>query len=369
MAEPKLHGRFVWQELVVPDTAAASAFYSSLVGWRTESTPAMPDYPMFKAGGDAVAGLQQMAGGGAGPHWLPYIGTRSVDETAAAAVRLGGKLTQAPTDLPSGGRIAVLADPQGAAFGIYHSSGPVPAAVDRTTLGQFSWQELVTSDFEAAISFYGELFGWQTIERMNMGPSMVYLIFGAEGHGVGGMANSSQPGSGAHWIPYATVADVEAALATVTASGGQILHGPVSVPDGGRILQLLDPAGAAFAVYAFPAKAAAETPAEKKPAAKKPPAKKPPAKKTVAPVAAAKKAAATKSKSKMKPQMKAKTKAKTNAKTPERKLKGKVTAKPKSKAKSKATAKPKSKAKAKVTGTPKGKAKGKRTRAAPRRKK
>ena len=62
----------------------------------------------------------------------------------------------------------MLADPQGAAFGVYKPSTAMP---DKATpsAGEFSWQELGTSDLEAAFEFYRELFGWQAIQRMDMG--------------------------------------------------------------------------------------------------------------------------------------------------------------------------------------------------------
>jgi predicted enzyme related to lactoylglutathione lyase len=298
MAQPNVHGRFVWQELIVQDGAAAAAFYSKVVGWRTQAAPAMPEYTMFTAGTQGVGGMPRLPGGaGVRAHWLPYIGAQDVDETAAAAVRLGGKLIKAPFDLPNGGRVAELTDPQGAGFGLYHSSQPGPAPSAPHTPGLFSWQELATTDYEAAFAFYRELFSWNVVERSNMGPSMVYLIFGWDGAQRGGIYKSTKPGSGAYWLPYVTVTDIDATVATVSKAGGQIVHGPVPVPGGGRIAQLLDPAGALFAVHMFasaqpavsapkpaparpaaqppkaavPAAAASTTPAPKPPAAAAPP--------------------------------------------------------------------------------------------------
>jgi predicted enzyme related to lactoylglutathione lyase len=272
MAQPNVHGRFVWQELIVRDTAAAVAFYSKVVGWRTQTPPAMPDYTVFTAGSTGVAGLQHLSGD-AKPHWLPYLGVQDVDETAAAAVRLGGKLLQAPFDLSNGGRIAVVADPQGAPFGLHHSNQPGPAPSASPGPGEFSWQELATTDYEAAFRFYSELFGWQVMERVTMGPTMVYLIFGWNGAQRGGIYKSTKPGAGAYWLPYASVTDIDAAVAAVARSGGQVVHGPVSVPGGGRVAQLLDNNGALFAVHMAPAAQPAPSPTKPAPApvAAKPP--------------------------------------------------------------------------------------------------
>jgi predicted enzyme related to lactoylglutathione lyase len=294
MPQPNVHGRFVWQELIAKDTAASAAFYSKVVGWRTQAAPRTPEYTVFAVDGAGVAGLQPLSGdargAGAVAHWLPYIGAQNVDETAAAAVRLGGKLIKAPYDLPDGGRVAEVADPQGASFGLYHSSHPGSAPADSQGPGQFSWQELATTDYEAAFDFYRELFGWQVMERMNMGDSMVYLIFGWDGAQRGGIYKSSKPGAGAFWLPYATVKDIDATVAAVAKAGGQVVNGPMPVPDGGRIAQLLDTNGAMFAVHALPSAApAASAP---KPEAAKPAALKPPKAQAIAKTAAPTKAAA-----------------------------------------------------------------------------
>jgi hypothetical protein len=57
------------------------------------------------------------------PHWLPYFAVTDVDSTAATATGAGGTLLMEPTSVPDGPRIAVLRDPQGAAFGVYLAGG------------------------------------------------------------------------------------------------------------------------------------------------------------------------------------------------------------------------------------------------------
>ncbi len=357
MAQPNVHGRFVWQELNVQDTAAAAAFYSKVVGWHTQATPGMPDYTMFTAGGGGVGGLQKLAAN-ARPHWLPYLGAQDVDETATAAVRLGGRLLQAPFDLATGGRIALLSDPQGALFGIHHSNQPGPAPADPAKPGQFSWQELATTDYEAAFKFYSELFGWQVLDRMTMGPDNVYLIFGWDGQQRGGIYKPGKPGMATGWLPYATVTDIDATLATVARAGGKVVHGPVPVPGGGRIAQLVDVGGALFAVHSAPGAAPATT--APKPAARPAPAKAPA---PAAPAAAAAKPAAAKptavqpatkaAPAKAAPKKPAARKAVARKAAPKPKAKkadrGKTQVKAKAKAKVKAKAKARAKAKTRAT--------------------
>jgi predicted enzyme related to lactoylglutathione lyase len=222
------------------------------------------------------------------------------------------------------GRYAVLADPQGAAFAIIDPENARAEGAGVPPLGQFSWHELATSDNEAAFAFYSNLFGWEAMQRMDMGPLGVYLIFGYDGEQKGGMyiKPPEMPGP-ANWLPYVHVPDVDAAVPVVEAGGGKVINGPMDVPGGSRIVAILDPAGAAIALHSYPAAAAAV-------------AAKPAAAKKVKPAPA-----------KAKPKAKVAVKAKVAPK-PKAKAKAKVKAKPKAKAKTKAKAKAKTKMKAKT---------------------
>jgi predicted enzyme related to lactoylglutathione lyase/uncharacterized protein YndB with AHSA1/START domain len=112
-------GTFSWNELVTSDTAAAKTFYTKLFEWET-STMEMPtggQYTIFRRGGE-IGGMMQCPAPGMPSHWLPYITVENVDESAASAVKLGGEIVVDPMDIHVG-RIAVIVDPQGAAFGLF----------------------------------------------------------------------------------------------------------------------------------------------------------------------------------------------------------------------------------------------------------
>jgi hypothetical protein len=111
-------GQFCWNELVTADVAAAKAFYANLLGWTTEPFGADVNYTVLKKGATSVGGLMQAPQPGMPAQWLPYVVVEDVDATAAKAARLGGRVCQAPFDVPEVGRIVVLSDPQGAVFGL-----------------------------------------------------------------------------------------------------------------------------------------------------------------------------------------------------------------------------------------------------------
>ena len=121
----KTHGAFSWSELMTPDPAAATAFYGPLFGWKAEPMP-MPQgtYTVVKAGDASVGGIMSPPPGmeGAPAVWGVYVTVTDVDATVAQAVALGGKVIAPVMEVPGVGRMAVLADPQGACFSVMQYS-------------------------------------------------------------------------------------------------------------------------------------------------------------------------------------------------------------------------------------------------------
>ena len=97
-----VRGRFVWHQLMTRDVPGAKKFYSKLMGWKAQPWPPDPAYTVCHAGDVPVAGIMEIPAdipAEMPPHWLKYIGTRDVDGTADAAVRAGGSIVKAPSDM------------------------------------------------------------------------------------------------------------------------------------------------------------------------------------------------------------------------------------------------------------------------------
>lgn len=251
-------GQNVWFDLMTTDMDAAKAFYTDVIGWKTqqwgEADPNMP-YTMWVAGGEPLGGVMPLPEDarkmGAPPHWVAYTVVDDVDATAAKAEKLGARIYAPPMDIPTVGRFAMLGDPQGATFAIFKPAGPASAPPDAS--GQFSWAELNTTDYEAAWKFYSELFGWKHRSSMDMGPDGgTYFMFDdAEKKTKGGMSNmAKQMNVPAHWLHYVTVDDIDATVERIKAKGGKVLNGPMEIPGDDRIAQCQDPQGGMFAIYA-----------------------------------------------------------------------------------------------------------------------
>lgn len=252
-------GSLVWYELLTTDPKAARAFYTEVIGWKTQAWE--NDYTMWVGSQGPLGGAAQLPAlakqMGAPPYWNANVQVADVDKTVARVRGLGGRVYVEPTDIPKIGRLAVISDPQGASIAIVK---PIDAMAthDSSKHGEFCWSELITTDQNAAFAFYSEIFGWERLLDHDMGPMGIYLIYGRNGQQLGGIFNKPKelpmaPG----FLHYVQVDDLDAALTRAKNMGATVLHGPMEVPGGARIVKLTDPQGAAFALHEKAAKSAA----------------------------------------------------------------------------------------------------------------
>ncbi len=237
-------GKFVWHDNVSTDPEKARKFYGDLLGWGTEvfKTPE-GEYPMINVGGQAHGGFGP-AQGGAPSHWLGHVLVEDVDETVRRAEAAGGKIVADAFDIPEVGRMAVIADPQGAVTSAFSSAGDPP-----TNEGVFVWDELMTTDIEAAKSFYGEVYGWKTRD-MDMG-EMTYTMFMRAGEvdTAGGMNRPPGVEAPPHWLSYVATEDVDKSAAKAKELGANLFVEPRDIPTVGRFAVVQDPAGAVFGLF------------------------------------------------------------------------------------------------------------------------
>ena len=115
-------GTFGWSELATTDLPASTAFYQSVFGWGLEPQGSGDQASIFTVDGQVVCGAHA-AGPDEFPAWSAWFGSDDVDSSAAKAADLGGTVLMPPTDMGFG-RGTVIADPQGAVFGIGKTSTP-----------------------------------------------------------------------------------------------------------------------------------------------------------------------------------------------------------------------------------------------------
>jgi hypothetical protein len=178
-----------------------------------------------------------------------HVPVDDLDETIAKVQRLGGKSLSGVIDVPGTGRLSTMIDPQGGLFAIIQPAPREQSPEVEAEVGDVAWRELYTTDVNAAKQFYADLFGWKETGAFDMGPMGTYYTFG-RAFNLGGMMNKPHdmaqlPNA---WGLYFRVASADDAAARVKAGGGTVMNGPMEVPGGDRIVNCMDPQGAAFSV-------------------------------------------------------------------------------------------------------------------------
>lgn len=249
MANPNT-GRFTWHEVMTTDVDAAVKFYGALFGWTTEVMDMGPagKYTLFMHGKIGVGGA--MAGhDGVPSHWLTYVGTEDVVASATQITELGGKILVPPTEIPGVVHFAVGTDPQGAAFGVSKNLSSIandPPYDGTPRPSTFCWDELHTSDVDAAGKYYGKLFGWTGFFGED---PMKYWHWKNGEKDIGGMMKLMMPNVPPNWLPYIAATDVAASTKRVEELGGKVRMPPMDIPKVGTFSVVADPTGATFALF------------------------------------------------------------------------------------------------------------------------
>jgi len=264
-----------WIDTSQPDPEAAVAFYGGLFGWDFEDVMP-PDSPgkYFIArlgGGDVAAVGSQPEGGPPMAVWNTYIWVQSADEAASKVVDAGGRVLMDPFDIMDAGRMAVCTDPEGAAFCLWQAKRHRGAQIVNEP-GSLNFNGLNTRDPNRAKSFYGDVFGWQTLD---LGGAEMWRLPGygefleqsdrglrermAESGAPEGFEDvvaslnplaADEPDVPAHWSVTFAVDDADATAERAAELGGRVLVPPFDAP-WVRMTVIADPKGATFIASKF----------------------------------------------------------------------------------------------------------------------
>jgi predicted enzyme related to lactoylglutathione lyase len=265
-----------WADTSQPDPEAAAEFYSGLFGWEMENVMP-PDAPQKYfigriRGGDvaAVGSIPESAPPMA--MWNTYVWVDSADETAKKVTDAGGSVLMEPFDIPGSGRMAVFADPAGAAFCVWEAREHKGSAIVNEH-GSVNFNGLNTRDPEGAKAFYGAVFGWETLALP--GGFEMWTLPGYGDHletftpglrdmvkdtgGPEGFENvvasivplgDDQPDTPPHWSVTFAVDDADAIAEKATELGAKVIVPPMDAP-WVRMTILSDPQGATFIASSF----------------------------------------------------------------------------------------------------------------------
>jgi predicted enzyme related to lactoylglutathione lyase len=265
-----------WADTGQPDPEAAVAFYSGVFGWEFEEMmPPGSEGKYFVArlrGGDvaAVGSLPEAAPQTAA--WNTYVWVESADETAGKVRDAGGTAMMEPFDVMDAGRMALFADPEGAAFCVWQANKHKGAQIVNEP-GSLNFNDLNTRDVEGAKAFYGAVFGWETLALE--GGFQMWTLPGYGDHleqsdpdirkrnaeldapvGFEDVVASlapipeDQPDVPPHWGVTFAVDDADAVAAKTTELGGTVIVPPLDAP-WVRMTLIADPQGATFTASKF----------------------------------------------------------------------------------------------------------------------
>jgi predicted enzyme related to lactoylglutathione lyase len=252
-----------WVDTLTDNLPAADRFYGGVFGWEFAGpgpTPGDPpgEYFVARVSGLDVAGVGRLGDGvpALPPGWTTYVAVGSVDDAAAEARDAGGTVVLEPVDVAPAGRMAIVADPAGAALSVWQPGERAGAQLVNSP-SAWAMSLLATPDPEGAQAFYGRLFGWEAEEFPDGGPGV--SLFRLPGY-VGGepeqpvprdvvaamMATPDEAGP-ASWSVDFWIADAEHAAAAAPALGGSVVAPPHDAPPFRRAI-LTAPDGATFSV-------------------------------------------------------------------------------------------------------------------------
>jgi predicted enzyme related to lactoylglutathione lyase len=264
-----------WVDTTQPDPDAAAAFYGGLFGWELEQV-LPPDAPgkYFVArlrGGDVAAVSSPMGDAPPMAMWNTYIWVDDADATAAKVRDAGGTVIAEPFDVEQAGRMAVIADREGAIFCLWQPQNHRGAAIVNEH-GSLNFNILNTRDLEAAQEFYGAVFGWETLplgdspmwalagygdllERLNPGTRENTKAAGAPERIEDVVAGTvvlgdDQRDTPPHWGVTFAVDDADAIAAAAAKLGGTVVVPPMDAP-WVRTTVITDPQGATFTASKF----------------------------------------------------------------------------------------------------------------------
>lgn len=233
------HGEPTWMDLSTTDVDAAEVFYRELLGWEfLHDDPELGEYRMVERRGLPVGGAMSSAMGtddAAAPEetgWTVFLRVDDITEITAKVVESGGHVTMSPMRIADLGTTAMITDSTGAALGLWEPAG-FGGFVREAGPGTPVWFEVVSTDFDEAVEFYGKVFGWQLRHLDGRVRYATTLTAGI------------RAGSRSQWRMYVQVVDVDAGVDKLRELGGVLVDGPADTPFG-RAAGVTDPQGASF---------------------------------------------------------------------------------------------------------------------------
>lgn len=241
-------GAPIWIDLGTSDISRAQDFYGTVFGWTFESAgPEYGGYVNAAKDGHPVAGLMvndpqwNMPDG-----WTTYLHTADVAASVKAVTTHGGMSCSPPMEVPEKGWMSIVTDNANGVVGLWQPAGHDGFDIVGAA-GAPVWHQLTTPEYDKALQFYRQVFGWSTETESDTGEFRysTAMFDGQPLIGVFDGASFMADGAMGDWCIFFGCDDVDKTIDVIVANGGAVAR-PAEDTDYGRLAAVTDPTGATF---------------------------------------------------------------------------------------------------------------------------
>ena len=254
----RLPGKVVWHDLLTDTPKESKRFYGELFGWEFQELGIdlgffrTVNYTLIRHNGELIGGMvdqTRLDSKADISQWVVLVSVADIEKATATLEASGGSIFTPPTDLADRGRIAIVADSQGALFAMLETKDGDPLDKEPVN-GGFLWDEIWSTDVGETVAFYQGIADYDVGER-GVGADKTYQFLSTAGQPRAGILANPVEGLQPLWVTYIRVEDPAAITARVEELGGRILLDAQDRDLGGQVALIAGPSGAGIALQSW----------------------------------------------------------------------------------------------------------------------
>ena len=254
----RLPGKVVWHDLLTDTPKESKRFYGELFGWEFQELGIdlgffrTVNYTLIRHNGELIGGMvdqTRLDSKADISQWVVLVSVADIEKATATLEASGGSIFTPPTDLADRGRIAIVADSQGALFAMLETKDGDPLDKEPVN-GGFLWDEIWSINVGETVAFYQGIADYDVGER-GVGADKTYQFLSTAGQPRAGILANPVEGLQPLWVTYIRVEDPAAITARVEELGGRILLDAQDRDLGGQVALIAGPSGAGIALQSW----------------------------------------------------------------------------------------------------------------------
>ena len=254
----RLPGKIIWHDLLTDTPEASKRFYSELFGWEFQELGIdlgffrTVNYTLIRHNGDLIGGMvdqSRLDSDADISQWVVLVSVVDIEQAIASLEAAGGNVFTPPTDLAERGRIAIVADAQGALFAMLETRDGDPVDKEPAN-GAFLWDEIWSANVDETAEFYQSIVDYEVGEK-SVNADKAYHFLSMDGKPRAGILANPVDGLKPLWVTYIRVEDPAAITERVEELGGQILLEVQDRELGGQVALIAGPSGAGIALQTW----------------------------------------------------------------------------------------------------------------------